>query len=229
MVALVGYTNAGKSTLFNRLTGADVFAQDMLFATLDPTMRGVTLPGGQKIILSDTVGFISDLPTQLIAAFRATLEEVLEADIIIHVRDAAHEDADAQETDVLETLTALGLEDGALDRMIVALNKSDLMSPEDRSGIKARLEREGGALVSALTGAGVDTLLEQVETRLMETDIVRTLELSHEQGAELSWLYRNGSVLNRSDHDSGVRLTVSAAQRIFARFDSQFGVDMAAE
>ena len=229
VVALVGYTNAGKSTLFNRLTGADVFAQDMLFATLDPTMRGVTLPGGQKIILSDTVGFISDLPTQLIAAFRATLEEVLEADIIIHVRDAAHEDADAQEADVLETLTALGLEDAALDRMIVALNKSDLMSPEDRSGIKARLEREGGAVVSALTGAGVDTLLEQVETRLMETDIVRTLELSHEQGAELSWLYSNGSVLNRSDHDSGVRLTVSAAQRIYARFDSQFGVDMAAE
>lgn len=229
VVALVGYTNAGKSTLFNRLTGAKVFAEDMLFATLDPTMRGVTLPSGQKIILSDTVGFISDLPTQLIAAFRATLEEVLEADIIVHVRDASHEDADAQEADVLETLSALGLEEEALERMIVSLNKSDLMSEEERTVVLARLGKGGGTLTSALTGAGVDDLLALVEARLAETDIVRMIELPHERGEELSWLYRNGSVLNREDGETGVRITVSAPTRVFARFDDKYDLESVSE
>lgn len=159
VVALVGYTNAGKSTLFNRLTGAEVLAKDMLFATLDPTMRGIVLPGGRKVILSDTVGFISDLPTQLVAAFRATLEEVIEADLILHVRDIAHPDSDAQCEDVLRVLEEIGVSEGARERMIEVRNKIDLLPGDDRAAFLARngagtKGRPARIYASAVTGRG---------------------------------------------------------------------------
>lgn len=224
VVALVGYTNAGKSTLFNRMTGAEVFAKDMLFATLDPTMRGVETPAGQKIILSDTVGFISDLPTQLIAAFRATLEEVLEADIVIHVRDAAHEDAEAQEEDVLATLAELGLTEEQLDQMIVVHNKSDLMDDDTRATMTERMQRqENSVLLSAVTGDGVGDLLSLIEERLTRDNLIRTLSFDHADGAAVSWLYRQCSVIERDDTETGSVLTVAAPDRVFQQFQSKFG------
>ncbi|MCW0182772.1 MAG: GTPase HflX, partial [Zavarzinia sp.] len=168
IVALVGYTNAGKSSLFNRLTRSDVLAADLLFATLDPTMRGVTLPSGRQIILSDTVGFVSDLPTHLVAAFRATLEEVLEADIIVHVRDVAHPESEAQKADVLAVLGDLGVDTPTQDeRMIEVLNKIDLLEPEERQRLANTAARLPAILpVSALTGEGVDHLLDILDERL---------------------------------------------------------------
>src|SRR6185436_3026731 len=191
VVALVGYTNAGKSTLFNRLTHAEVMAKDLLFATLDPTMRRVRLPGGRDVILSDTVGFISDLPTELVAAFRATLEEVLEADLILHVRDIAHPETEAQCADIEAVLEGLGLEHTVVHDMIEVLNKIDALPAEDAERIADLARRDHQvAAVSALTGAGCDRLLEEIEQRLARDRQVATYRLGHDRGGDIAWLYQ---------------------------------------
>lgn len=207
VVALVGYTNAGKSTLFNRLTKAEVMAQDLLFATLDPTLRAVDLPHGTRIILSDTVGFISELPTQLVAAFRATLEEVIEADVILHVRDVSHPDTDAQAADVRDVLTELGI-DLETGRVIDVWNKVDLLTPEDHERLTNTAVRTEAAdrpvLVSALTGEGADALLATVEGRITAGRVTLRVTIPAEDGEGLGWLYRHGEVLARETDDDGV-------------------------
>lgn len=210
VVALVGYTNAGKSTLFNRLTGAQVHAQDQLFATLDPTMREVVLQSGQRIILSDTVGFISDLPTTLIAAFRATLEEVIEADLILHVRDISHERSDAQRADVLRVLKELGVDANSRKRDIIEVwNKADLLDDVGHEQIENSCARTGvgedkdAVLVSSVTGEGVDDLLELIEHRLSAHQEVLNIEVAPTDGALVHWLYENTQVLERSDGEMG--------------------------
>jgi GTPase len=220
VVALVGYTNAGKSTLFNRLTQADVVAKDLLFATLDPTMRRVRLPGGRDIILSDTVGFISDLPTELVAAFRATLEEVLEADQILHVRDIAHPETDAQRADVEAVLEGLGLEHQVVHDMIEVLNKIDALPAEDTERIADLARRDHQvAAVSALTGAGCDRLLEEIEQRLARDRQVATYRLSHDRGGDIAWLYQHGEVLERHDDEQGASLKVRLSADDRRRFE----------
>lgn len=223
VVALVGYTNAGKSTLFNRLTQADVFAKDLLFATLDPTLRRVTLPHGREVILSDTVGFISDLPTHLIAAFRATLEEVTEADLILHVRDISHEDTEAQAADVATTLDALGLEQAQGSRLIEVWNKVDKLSDEHRQTLLAanRID-EGPIAVSAVTGEGVEDLLARVELRLAEDSLVYDMRLAPEDGEGLAWLYRNTDVLRRIEGENGIALRVRVGERRKGEFTSRY-------
>ena len=212
VVALVGYTNAGKSTLFNRLTHADVTAEDMLFATLDPTLRALTLPHGGKAMLSDTVGFISNLPTQLVAAFRATLEEVLEADIILHVRDIAHEDADAQQSDVDKVLRQLGIDTDASERILEVWNKIDRFDADQReniANIAARRPPEKPCfLVSAETGEGVDELLAAIETRLAATRITLDLSVDASDGAGVSWLHRNAEVLVKELNEGQFEMVV---------------------
>ena len=227
IIALVGYTNAGKSTLFNRLTRASVVAEDMLFATLDPTLRNLTLPHGARVILSDTVGFISDLPTMLVSAFRATLEEVLEADVILHVRDIAHEDTDAQSADVEAILADLGVDPGDHRRLLEVWNKLDLLDA-DRAASVANGARRRGAnarpiIVSALTGQGEEDLVEEIEDRLAEGRPVLDLALGAADGQGLAWLYEHAEVLTRHDSETGgVRLTVRVAperaEQIRARF-----------
>jgi GTPase len=212
IVAFVGYTNAGKSTLFNRMATASVLSADMLFATLDPTLRGVELPHGARMILSDTVGFISDLPTMLVAAFRATLEEVMEADVILHVRDMSHDDSEAQLHDVGKVLTELGIETSD-PRIIEVWNKIDLLDSDARARVFNAAERQPHQshplLVSALNGEGIEALLVAIESRLSEKR--RTLELSIDpsDGAGLSWLYRHSEVLSREMREDVGRLVLS--------------------
>ena len=221
VVALVGYTNAGKSTLFNLLTSSKVMAQDLLFATLDPTMRGLTLPRGAKVILSDTVGFIADLPTELVAAFRATLEEVLEADIIAHVRDAAHDETAAQKADVLKVLAELGVPS---DRpMVEVLNKIDLLPEGARQGLLDcnRQDKESVA-ISAVTSMGVDRLLARLEALVTHDNIAATLDLPASDGAGLAGVYRRAEVVSRRDKGEQVRLTLRIRPQELARLEKQF-------
>ena len=219
IVALVGYTNAGKSTLFNRLTGATVAAADKLFATLDPTMRRLVLPSGRKVILSDTVGFISDLPTDLVAAFRATLEEVIAADIIVHVRDISTADSAAEKHDVEAVLRDLGIDAADTARVIEIHNKIDLLGEGDR---RAAAPSANVVALSALTGAGCDTLCRALDRRLAADRQLLTLRLKLSDGAALAWLYRHGEVFSRSDDDEFAHLRVSLDGADSARFQSRF-------
>src|ERR1700744_892996 len=220
VVALVGYTNAGKSTLFNRLTESEVLAKDLLFATLDPTMRGVKLPHGTRIILSDTVGFIADLPTELVAAFRATLEEGLEADVIAHVRDCAHDESAAQKADVLKVLEELGVPP---DRpMLEVLNKIDLLEPEQRAGLLARNDREGAIAVSAVTGDGIPALLAAFETAVTRDNITLSLKLDAADGSALAFAYRHSQVLERRDRGGKISLSLRIHPDDLGRFESRF-------
>ncbi|XDA96698.1 GTPase HflX [Sulfitobacter sp. LCG007] len=207
IVALVGYTNAGKSTLFNRLTGADVMAKDMLFATLDPTMRRLELPDGPEVILSDTVGFISDLPTELVAAFRATLEEVLAADIVCHVRDVSHPETEEQAADVREIMAALGVDE---DQPVFEVwNKVDLLSPEASQAMLARAERDPDVFaISALTGEGIDGLLAAVAERLQLTTRREDLSLDFAEGRKRAWLFDHDLVEAERQTETGFDIRV---------------------
>ena len=221
VIALVGYTNAGKSTLFNRLTDAAVVAKDQLFATLDPTMRGLKLPKGTKVILSDTVGFIADLPTELVAAFRATLEEVLAADLIAHVRDAAHDESEAQKGDVLKVLSELGVPE---DRPLVEiLNKVDLLPDEARAGLlDGNRAGKSAVAVSALTGAGIATLLARFENEMTHDNIDLSLTLDASDGAALAWIYRNAQVRERRDRAGKILLRLTIHPQNVGRIENRF-------
>jgi GTP-binding protein HflX len=219
IIALVGYTNAGKSTLFNRLTGARVDARDMLFATLDPTMRRLRLPSGRAVILSDTVGFVSDLPTDLVAAFRATLEEVREADIILHVRDISHADEAAQRRDVLRILEQLGIDEERRDRVIEVWNKTDRLDEPARRRTANLACRNGNAVpLSARRGEGCEALLDMLERRLSEGREVINYAVPLEDGASIAWLYEHGNVVRRRDEDGIAQLRVELDREQIARF-----------
>ncbi len=226
VVALVGYTNAGKSTLFNAMTGAEVVARDQLFATLDPTMRGLQLPSGRRVILSDTVGFISELPTELVAAFRATLEEVAEADVILHVRDAAHPDSSAQRGDVDAVLDGM-VKDGALhtewrSRTIEVMNKADLLG-----GVEQVSLRPAMIAVSALTGEGLPDLAALIDQRIAAAMEVVDYVIPPEDGARIAWLYQHGEVLARSDGEDAINLTVRLLAADRTRFEHPGGHSVA--
>lgn len=232
VIALVGYTNAGKSTLFNRMTGADVMAEDLLFATLDPTMRQIALPGLDKAILSDTVGFVSDLPTQLIAAFRATLEEVLSADLIVHVRDIAHPDTDAQRDDVLDVLGELGVAgEAALDRaegepdpppILEAWNKLDLLDVDAAALVREQAARRDDVVIlSALTGEGVDLLQRTISDRMTRGAKVYGLRVPVSDGATAAWLHEHGEVLSSVVEGEETRIDVRLSDAAFARYNKR--------
>ncbi|MBL8655719.1 MAG: GTPase HflX, partial [Alphaproteobacteria bacterium] len=220
VVALVGYTNAGKSTLFNRLVHARVLAADMLFATLDPTMRALGLPSGRKIILSDTVGFVSDLPHDLVAAFRATLEEVLAADIVLHVRDVSHPESESQAKDVRTVLTELGRAGEGEDRFVEVYNKLDRLDPESREVWIARASREDDAVcVSALTGEGADDLLQHIDKRLAASRQTVEYDLPYGDGASLAWLHEHGQVLEEHQEESHLHVVVALDPADRQRFE----------
>lgn len=221
VLALVGYTNAGKSTLFNRLTGAAVAARDQLFATLDPTMRLVVLPSGLKAILSDTVGFISDLPTTLVAAFRATLEEVIAADLVLHVRDISHPDRERQRDDVLRVLAELGLGEAELQgRLIEVWNKADRLDAEARRGLAEEAARRPDvAVISALDGSGVDRLLALIDRAWSGRRQCVELDVPYEDGALLAWLHERGEVLERSEGPAAMHLRVALDPTARAQLD----------
>ncbi|MEO3430115.1 GTPase HflX [Pelagibius sp. CAU 1746] len=222
VVALVGYTNAGKSTLFNRLTEAKVLARDQLFATLDPTMRRVVLPSGQNIILSDTVGFISELPTDLVAAFRATLEEVTEADVILHVRDVSHPDSQAQQADVLAVLADLGI-DESTGHVLEVLNKADLLASAERGHLTQRVAGQGeSVLCSALTGEGCEEVLSLIDRHLSAQRRQVTIVMKLEEGAALAWLYDHGEVVGRQDRELITEVDAKLAPRDLDRFLKKF-------
>ena len=227
VVALVGYTNAGKSTLFNRLTNAGVVAEDLLFATLDPTLRSVRLPHGASVIVSDTVGFISDLPTMLVSAFRATLEEVIAADLVLHVRDMSHEDSDAQGRDVEQILGELDIDARDGNRFLEVWNKADALAPETYDARLRQVQRMPRAtrpiLVSALTGTGISTLLDAIEDRIAANRIVLELDVAVEDGAALAWLHETCEVLVRRSRSDGstcvtVRVVPERLDRVMRRF-----------
>jgi GTP-binding protein HflX len=218
VVALVGYTNAGKSTLFNRLTRSSVTAEDLLFATLDPTMRRLELPSGKTVILSDTVGFISDLPTHLVAAFRATLEEVTEADIVVHVRDAHHPDSAAQRADVLAVLRDLGLGQLVEDGLIEVLNKIDLLDEEARESlVNQSLRNEEVVALSAVTGEGCGALLSTVAARLDRAMQPLRIDIPLSDGKTLAWIYARGEVLGRRDDEEAAHLSVRLSEADLGR------------
>lgn len=223
IVALVGYTNAGKSTLFNRLTGAEVKAEDMLFATLDPTMRALDLPSGRRIILSDTVGFVSNLPTTLVAAFRATLEEVLEADLVVHVRDIADAATDAQRRDVIKVLADLGIAESISSDMIEFLNKTDRLDTDERDRIDNQAARTDTAVTgSALTGDGLDALTTLIDTRLTETRVVVRCRIPVAEGRAVAWLYDHGELMQRRDDEAHVHMVVRMEPKDLARFEADW-------
>ncbi len=222
VAALVGYTNAGKSTLFNRLTEGDVVAADRLFQTLDPTMRRLALPSGRQAILSDTVGFISDLPHQLVAAFRATLEEVMEADLIVHVRDIHHPDTEAQRTDVHAVLAEMGLGEAVEHGLIEALNKTDLLPPAEQEALANQARRNHDTVpMSAATGEGCAALVALMDERLASDRRSVQVAVPLEDGATLAWLYRNAEVLHRTDDDTSAQCEVRISEADLSRLNSR--------
>jgi GTP-binding protein HflX len=226
VVALVGYTNAGKSSLFNRLTGAEILARDMLFATLDPTMRGITLsPGGRRVVLSDTVGFIRDLPTHLVVAFKATLEEVTQADIIVHVRDISHPDTESQKHDVLAVLQELGLE-GPEQRTIIEIhNKIDRLPVEEQSVARQSAERFGAIATSAVTGEGLSEFLVRFGEVLRQSERLHSVHLGPAEGAALAWLHTHGEVVAREENaQGGQSLLVRLNDANWGSFTRRFAV-----
>ncbi len=221
VIALVGYTNAGKSTLFNRMTAATVFAEDLLFATLDPTMREVRIRGFDKSILSDTVGFVSQLPTQLVAAFRATLEEVASADLIVHIRDIAHPDSDAQAIDVATVLSSLGLDEAGSPPRLEAWNKLDLLESDERAALlNEALRREDVVTLSALSGEGVEQLREAIAKKLQIGSVVHRLKLAASDGLRLAWLHARGDVLDQRVEGETMHLAVKLSADNWARFQA---------